>query len=312
MPPLMAAWPSSMKRWPGRTGPGRTPVGQRLRPASTKPWFTIIGVAKDVKQAGVDQPVGAEAYVLVDQFTTPPQSWVAISPTEMSIVARTELPLAVLAPSIGGVVRGINPSLPVARLREMDTVFDESIRRPRLLSQLLALFSTLALTLAAIGTYGVLASMVAERRRELGIRLALGADRGRLLRDVLRQGLSLAGAGDSGRGGGRAGAHARADVVALRGPAVGCHDLRGGDRRDPCHRGPGLMASGLARLTPRSENRAACGVVLRLAPLAEDGSAHRSFSHVRPAALREQTRRLREGANVGAFSGRSELVVRGR
>jgi ABC-type antimicrobial peptide transport system permease subunit len=83
----------------------------------------------------------------------------------------------------------------VARLREMDTVFDESIRRPRLLSQLLALFSTLALTLAAIGTYGVLASMVAERRRELGIRLALGADRGRLLRDVLEQGLSLAGAG---------------------------------------------------------------------------------------------------------------------
>ncbi len=131
----------------------------------------------------------------LDQFTTPPQSWVAISPTTMSVVARTELPLAALAPSIGGVVRGIDPSLPVARLREMDTVFDESIRRPRLLSQLLALFSTLALTLAAIGTYGVLASMVAERRRELGIRLALGADRGRLLRDVLRQGLSLAGAG---------------------------------------------------------------------------------------------------------------------
>jgi putative ABC transport system permease protein len=74
-------------------------------------------------------------------------------------------------------------------------VFAESIRRPRLLAQLLTVFSVLALVLAAIGTYGVLASMVVERRRELGIRLALGADRGRLLRHVLGQGLALAAAG---------------------------------------------------------------------------------------------------------------------
>jgi predicted permease len=174
---------------------GRNPIGQQLRPAGSGPWFTVIGVAKDVKQSGVDQPVGAEAYVLIDQLTTSPTSWVAISPTTMHVVVRTTLPLATLAPTIARVVRDVDPRVPVARLREMDQVFAESIRHPRLLAQLLTLFSALALLLAAIGTYGVLASMVAEGRRELGIRLALGANRARLLRQVMTQGLMLAAVG---------------------------------------------------------------------------------------------------------------------
>ena len=88
-------------------------------------------------------------------------------------------------------VRDVDPSIPVAHLREIDEVFTESIQRPRLLAQLLAAFSALALLLSAVGTYGVLAYMVPERRREIAIRMALGAGRSRVLTDIVRRASSL-------------------------------------------------------------------------------------------------------------------------
>jgi predicted permease len=166
---------------------GLNPIGQQLRPGGTMPWFTVIGVARDVKQTGIDQPVRPEAYVLVD----PPTSTLTITPTTMHVMVRTALPLATLAPAIARVVRGVDPAVPVARLREMDEVFTESIQRPRLLAQLLVAFSALAVLLAAIGIYGVLSYMVTERRQEIGIRLALGARPATVLAAVMKQGLLL-------------------------------------------------------------------------------------------------------------------------
>jgi ABC-type antimicrobial peptide transport system permease subunit len=142
-------------------------------------------------QTGVDQPVRAEAYVLVDQVS----SFLSVSPTTMHVVARTTLPLPTLAPTIARVVRDVDPAVPVARLREMDEVFSESIRGPRLLAQLVGGFGILALLLAAIGTYGVLSYMVTERRREIGIRMALGANPSRVLAQVMKHGLLMTSVG---------------------------------------------------------------------------------------------------------------------
>ena len=167
---------------------GRDPIGQRVRPNlsaaigfGADAWHTVIGVAKDVKQGGVDKDTGTELYVSLDQL--------AMAAPTMNVVLRTTLPPASLSRTLDRVVRDVDPAVPLVRLRQMDAVFAESIRRPRLLAQLLSAFAGLALLLAAVGTYGVLSYMATARRREIGVRIALGASRVSVIRLVMKQGL---------------------------------------------------------------------------------------------------------------------------
>jgi predicted permease len=163
---------------------GGNPVGRRLQPCcGDRPWYTVIGVARDVRQRGVDQEPGTEVYTFLEEQ--------ASAPPTMNVVLRTTLPPVALSKGVENVVRALDRSVPVVRFRDMDSVFAESIRRPRLLAQLFGAFGGLALLLATIGTYGVLSYMVTERRREIGIRLALGADRFKVLAQVMKQGLTL-------------------------------------------------------------------------------------------------------------------------
>jgi predicted permease len=169
---------------------GDSPIGRRVRPSGpsdTLPWFTIVGIAMDVIQGGLDLKPGTEIYFNIEQGPRIN----GYAPNSYNLVLRTTRPIEAITPAIASAVRSMDAGLPIIQLRTMESVFGDSVSRQRFLSQLLSIFAGVALLLAAIGTYGVLSYLVTERRREIGIRVALGASSSGIVRLVLRQGLGL-------------------------------------------------------------------------------------------------------------------------
>jgi putative ABC transport system permease protein len=163
-----------------------SPIGRRIRPAMRDPWCTIVGVVADVKNAGLDKPAGTEIFLPYQQAGT---NFGRPNAAYMIIRAKTDPERLVSA--VRNEIRAIDPALPLSQVRTMDEVLAGARARPRFLATLLSLFAGVALVLAAVGLYGVIAYSVTRRTTEFGIRMAMGASREHVLRMVLRQGLIL-------------------------------------------------------------------------------------------------------------------------
>ncbi|HEY7236440.1 MAG TPA: ABC transporter permease [Gemmatimonadaceae bacterium] len=163
-----------------RYGPSTSP-----NDSTQNPWFTVVGVVGDMRRTGVDVPVRDEV------FLPYPQN---VSGRAMVVVRTAKDPLSIVS-LVKQTVRGIDRDQPISNLQTMEQMLDALVAQRRFSMTLVGAFAVLALTLALIGAYGVTSYLVSQRTKEIGVRLALGAEPSRVARLVVREGMLVAGAG---------------------------------------------------------------------------------------------------------------------
>jgi putative ABC transport system permease protein len=169
--------------------PGEDPIGKQVGPGSPRyPVAAIVGIAADVKHLSVREDPGPEMYVLYNQKPWP-------SLLTMQFALRTKADPASVTASAGKAIYSLDADLPIAKVATLETLLDASMTQSRFTMLTLGTFGILALMLASVGIYGVISYSVAQRTREFGIRLALGAQPRIMFGMILGQGIRIAGLG---------------------------------------------------------------------------------------------------------------------
>jgi predicted permease len=176
---------------------GVNPLGQDVQIADNGPrqWGTIVGVVENAKQRSPGEPAQAEMDINLDQLTPADMFYPILATFHMDIVVRGRAPLGALTDAIRRNVHALQPEVAVQDIQPMQQVVDDALGGQALAARLLGIFGLAALLIAVAGIYGLLAYSVSQRTRELGVRMALGAERADILWLILRHALVLLAAG---------------------------------------------------------------------------------------------------------------------
>lgn len=187
--PLVAVVNQTMA---ARYWPGQEAIGQRfMMGTDDKPWLTIVGIVGQVRHNAIVEVPRAEMYVAHAQLP----AHVGSAPRGMAVVLKSAGDPAALVGGLRAAVRGLDPSLPLGNVRTMDDLAATHLANARFTASMLAAFALLAGVLALVGLYGAVSLVTDERAPEIGVRLALGAERASILRLVLGEGVALTAAG---------------------------------------------------------------------------------------------------------------------